>query len=147
MYAIHPLTVHFPVALLLTSSLFTLLYLRGRQQSFEISGYYCLVVGWLASLLSLLTGTIDAVRQVVGSDAPHRDAIQWVNAHAGISMLIVVVFGQALLRRRRDPALLDDPVGRVAYLRLLALGSVLIVIGGWLGGYLVYTLGLGVQGS
>ena len=55
MYALHPFTVHFPIALLLASTLFTLIALR-RAGGWEQSGYHCLIVGWLAGVVALLTG-------------------------------------------------------------------------------------------
>jgi uncharacterized membrane protein len=141
----HPATVHFPIALLLASTLFTLLYVRGRQRAFASSAYHCLVAGWLGGVVTTLAGLIAAVPQVVGPDAPHADKVGWVNAHAGLGIAALLVFGQALLRYRRDPALLDDPQRRRGYLALLLGGSALLVAGGWLGGHLVYSLGLGLQ--
>lgn len=144
MYAIHPLSVHFPLALLLASGLFTLLYLRRGERAWETSAYHCLLVGWLAGVVALATGTIDALRQLVGPDAPRDNGlIGWVNAHAFINVAVVVVYGQALLLRRRRPGLLDDAAARRGYLGRHLLGALLLIVGGWLGGHLVYGLGLG----
>lgn len=147
MYALHPLTVHFPLALLLVSGLFTVLAVRSSGAGgWDTSAYHCLLVGWLAGGVALLTGTIDAVRQLVGPDAARDNTlIGWVNAHALANLAALAVYGQALLRRRRRPDVLADPLARRSYLRLHALGAVLLLIGGWLGGQLVYVFGLGVQ--
>jgi len=145
MYALHPFTVHFPLALLLASGLFTLIALRRGEAAWETSAYHCLLVGWLGAVVALLTGTADAVRQLVGPAAPRDNAlIGWVNAHAFTNLAATVVYGQALLRRRRGPAILDDPTIRRGYLRLHVLGAALLIVGGWLGGHLVYGLRLGV---
>jgi uncharacterized membrane protein len=144
MYAIHPLSVHLPLGLLLASGLFTLLHLRRGERSWETSAYHCLIVGWLAGALALATGTLDALRQLVGPDVPRDNAlIGWVNAHAFLNLAALVIYGQALLLRRRHPAILDDAAGRRGYLARHALGALLLVAGGWVGGHLVYTLGLG----
>jgi uncharacterized membrane protein len=144
MYAIHPLSVHFPLALLLASGLFTLLYLRRGERAWEMSAYHCLIVGWLAGAVALASGTIDALRQLVGPDAPRDNAlIGWVNAHAFLNVAVVVIYGQALLLRRRRPGILDDAEARRGYLWRQALGALLLVAGGWVGGHLVYALGLG----
>lgn len=142
---LHPATVHFPIALLLAGTLFTLLYTRGHGRAFATSAYHCLVAGWLGAAITTIAGVLAAVPQVVGPDAPHADKIGWVNAHAALGIATVLVFGQALLRYRRSPALLDDAQQRRGYLALLAAGSALLVAGGWLGGHLVYSLGLGTQ--
>jgi uncharacterized membrane protein len=146
MYALHPISVHFPLALLLVSGLFTLLALRGGDARWETSAYHCLIIGWLTGGVALLTGTVDALRQLVGPEAPRdNELIGWVNAHAFTNLAALVVYGQALLRRRRRPDLLADPAARRGYLWLHAAGAALLVGGGWIGGHLVYGLALGVQ--
>ncbi|MCG8346611.1 MAG: hypothetical protein MI924_02370 [Chloroflexales bacterium] len=145
MYPIHPFTVHFPIALLLANGLLTILYLRQREPSLETSAYHCLALGWLGACLATVSGLIDAVRQLAGPESPRDNAlIGWVNAHAIVGVATVVVYGQALRRRRQHPAILDDQHARKGYLRLLVFGSLLIVLNGWLGGHLVYVLRLGV---
>jgi uncharacterized membrane protein len=144
---LHPFTVHFPLALLLVSSLFTLLALRQPGSAWGSSAYHCLLVGWLSGVLAVLTGLLDAVRQVVGPDAPYGvEVVRLVNAHAFISIAALGLYGTALLRRRRRPDLLTDPAARRSYLWLHGLGAALLLIGGWLGGRLVYVFGLGVSG-
>jgi uncharacterized membrane protein len=144
LYPLHPVTVHFPVALLLANALLTLLYLRGWGAAYETSAYHCLVLGWLGAVVATLSGAWDAWQQVYGPDAPRDVALlNWVNAHAAVGLAIVGVYGRALLLRRRQPDVLADAQARRGYLRLLLLGALLVLVGGWLGGYLVYTLGLG----
>jgi uncharacterized membrane protein len=55
-----------------------------------------------------------------------------------------VVYGRALLWRRRVPDVLLGP-SRGRYLCLLVAGAVVVGLDGWLGGHLVYRLGLGVR--
>lgn len=145
MYPLHPATVHFPIALLLASGLFTLIYLRNGAQAWETSAYHCLLVGWLGGFLAALSGSIDALGQLTGPDAPRDNAlIGWVNAHAFINFGALVFYGQALLRRRRRADLLADAAARRGYLLLHLAGAILLIGGGWLGGHLVYGLGLGL---
>lgn len=145
MYPLHPFTVHFPVALLLVSGLFTLLAVRRGDGGWDRSAYHCLSVGWLAAVVALLTGLVDIARYLVGADGPRvGELIGWVNAHAFVTLAAVVVYGQALLLRRRRPGILADAAGRAGYLRLHLLGAALLIVGGWLGGHLVYALRIGV---
>jgi uncharacterized membrane protein len=145
MYSIHPFTVHFPVALLLANGLFTWLYLRGQGKAFETSAYHCLLVGWLGAVVAVLTGAWDAWRQVYGPQTPNDPVLlNWVNVHAAVGIALVVVYGQALLRCRRDPRVLDNPRTRKGYLRLIIIGLVLVLVDGWIGARLVYGFGLGV---
>lgn len=144
MYALHPATVHFPLGLLLASGLFTLIYLRRGGAAWETSAYHCLLVGWLAGVVAVLSGSLDALRQLTGPDAVRDNTlIGWVNAHAFANIGALALYGQALLRRRRRPGLLDDAEARRGYLWLQLGGAALLLFGGWAGGYLVYTLGLG----
>lgn len=145
-YILHPFSVHFPIALLLANGLFTLLYLRRGEQSWETTAYHCLIIGWLGGVAAVLSGAFDAWRQLIGPEAPRDNTlISWVNAHAICNIAALLLYGQALLRRRRNPHILDDKTTRRGYLGLLAGGALLLLAGGWIGGHLVYVLGLGVN--
>lgn len=145
-YPVHPFTVHFPIALLLANGLLTLLYLRSGERNFEISAYHCLIIGWFGACVAVITGAIDAWRQLGGPEGTLAPALMnRVNAHAGTGILVVGVYGWALLQRYRQPDIVRDTRRRRGYLSLLLIGAILVVITSWLGGYLVYTLGLGVN--
>ncbi len=145
-YPVHPFTVHFPIALLLVNGLLTLLYLRYAERSLETSAYHCLIIGWCGACVAVVTGLIDAWRQLGGPEtAVAPTFINRVNAHAVTSILVVVVYGRALLQRRRHPDILRDARQRRGYLSLLLVGALLLLLTSWLGGYLVYALGLGVN--
>ena len=145
MYPVHPLTVHLPIGLLLGNALLTVLYLRRGDPALEVSAFHCLWLGWLFALLAVATGTFDAARQLLAMPNPRSDALGWINAHALVGVALLVVYWQAWQMRRRYPAILDDRRARRGYLARLAIGTALVVLDGWLGGYLVYTLRLGVR--
>jgi predicted heme/steroid binding protein/uncharacterized membrane protein len=52
----HPMVVHFPIALLMASSLFVLLYLIFKHPPFESTSFYLLVLGAIASPFAMATG-------------------------------------------------------------------------------------------
>jgi len=52
----HPVLVHFPIAFLIGSSLFILLYLLFPQPSFELTSFYLLLLGGIASPFAVGTG-------------------------------------------------------------------------------------------
>ena len=54
----HPMVVHFPLAFLMASSLFALLYLLFKDSSFEISSFYLLILGVIASPFAMATGLL-----------------------------------------------------------------------------------------
>ena len=123
----------------------TALYLWRGDRSLETAAYHCLWLGWLLLLPAVVTGTIDAARQVFDPLRLRDDALVWVNAHALTGVAIMVVYWQAWQARRRNPAILDDAGARRGYLALLTLGAMLVVLTGWLGGQLVYSLRLGIE--
>ncbi|NTW01792.1 MAG: DUF2231 domain-containing protein [Oscillochloris sp.] len=144
MYAIHPATIHFPLGLLLASGLFTVIYLRRGEPTWEVSAYHCLMVGWLTGVLALISGIIDALRQLNAPDMTYDNTlIGWINIHAFLHVAVIIMYGQALLLRRRNPGILGDSAARRGYLIRHALGAILLIAGGWVGGHLVYTFGLG----
>ncbi len=139
MYALHPAIIHFPIALLLLNLLLTLRYLRAPESFTERAAYGALVLGWWATLAGVVSGTL-----AVALEWPLRPGIlDWLNWHAALGLALLIVYGRALLARKRDPDILDGPKRR-QYLWALLAGAGLVAIDGWVGGHLVYRLGLGV---
>lgn len=140
MYAIHPAIVHFPIALLLLNLALTLAYLRRRDSFVERAAYGALVLGWWSLLAAVLTGTI-----ATALVWPLRDeTVPWINAHAAAGIVLLVIYGRALLQRRTDPSVLTG-AHRRRYLMLLAAGACLVILDGWIGGHLVYRLKVGID--
>ncbi len=52
----HRMTSHFPISLLMTASLLILIYEYIGDRSFEVAAYYTLLLGVIASPVSVLTG-------------------------------------------------------------------------------------------
>jgi uncharacterized membrane protein len=145
MYPIHALTVHLPIGLLLGNAVLTALYLRRGDPALETSAYHCLWLGWLGAGLAVAAGIFDAARQLFDPINPRQDALGWINAHAVVGLAILVIYWQVWQIRRRSPGVLADVAARRGYLVRLAIGLVLLVVDGWLGGHLVYVLRLGVS--
>jgi len=137
---VHPKVVHFPIALYLTGILAVGLFLWHRERIYEQGAIYLLVLGWVGNWLAALTGLIE-----IGHLAPGDPRWGTLNQHVTLGIALIVVFGLALYQRMRHPRLLYEPQGRLLFLSLLALGAVLVVWDGLLGGKLVYELRLGVR--
>jgi predicted heme/steroid binding protein/uncharacterized membrane protein len=54
----HPVMVHFPIAFLTASSLFAVLYLFFKKPTFESTSFYLLLLGSVASPLTMITGLL-----------------------------------------------------------------------------------------
>lgn len=146
MMPIHPLTVHLPIGLLIGNALLTILYLRRsdpEDHGLEVAAYHCLWLGFVLLLPTIAAGTYDAVQYLAVPSGPPKQ-IGWLNAHALSGAAIAVVYWQAWQMRRRSPDLLATPARR-GYLARLAIGSALLVLSGWIGGHMVYELGIGIR--
>ena len=126
---IHPLVVHFPVALWLTSALFDLLYARSGDRFHFRAAQVLIGLGLLGALISIGSGFAD-IRSLSPDDvgaaffARHR-------THMAFSLAATVVYAVSFYVRWRNPA-----IGRGALLGLMLLGAALIAWTGWLGGEL-----------
>lgn len=138
---LHPRFVHFPIALLLAGSVAALIYLLGRQRpALATFAWISLGLGWLALFPVVLTGLID---QNQASRAAAVVAV--LNPHIAAGFVLIAIYGIVLLERVRSPLALDNPKRRTLLIVLLVAGIALIALEGWLGGKLVYDLGVGVQ--
>lgn len=137
---LHPRAVHFPIALTLAGVLFAALGLLRQKPGWIAYGQMSLLLGWLGTIAAILTGLFD---QSAAPQTPEVLAI--INQHitAGIALLVAV--GLALYWPLRNKRLWDAGGARWGYLALLLLIAVLVAVEGWLGGKLVYELGVGVR--
>ena len=136
----HPRIVHFPIALLLTAVLFTLIALLRPGQAWRDSAQRLLLLGWLSLLPVALSGLLSM--NALGVDDPRRAAI---NPHITYFFATLIAFGLSLYLRLRRPDALDDAQWRWPYLATLALGTLFILLSGHTGGQLVFQLGVGVR--
>lgn len=141
---IHPLTVHLPIGLLLGNLVLTFLALRRHDPGLELAAYHCLWLGFVFILPAVAAGTWDAARYLT-SPSTNPEALGWINAHAASGLALALIYWQAWQIRRRNANLLNDPVARRGYLIRLVLGAALVLLSGWLGGHLVYVIGVGIQ--
>ena len=139
-HLLHPAVIHFPITLLLLNGALTLAYLRRPDPFLERAAYGALVLGWWGVFVAIGTGLL----AVVVNWPLQVEHVGWINAHAVLGTVLLLVYGRALLLRRRNPQILQSLQLR-SYLLLLAMGVLLVVLSGWTGGHLVYGLGFGVR--
>jgi uncharacterized membrane protein len=142
LYPFHPRFVHFPIALSLVGVAFVAVSFvrRDGSERWFWAGRLLVFLGWIGALVAGVTGMIDQSR---APDLPVvRDTI---NSHITVGIALIIVFGLALYWPLKDKKLLTDGSHRWGYLALLLLGVGLILLESWLGGQLVYKLGVGVR--
>lgn len=139
---LHPIVIHFPLALLISGGLFSLgsrlIRPEGLRHAFQVAGAWNFRIGALFILPALITGW--AAFQTVAHDAPSHAAM---TLHRNWALATGAAFlGLAVLSwRGRGKAW---PTGGLAWATLF-LGLALLGVTGYLGGTLVYRHGLGVQ--
>jgi len=68
---LHPMVVHFPIALLIVGFLFELIYLITRNEFYSKAGFYLLVLGALGTFAAFLSGNL-AEERIMETEALER---------------------------------------------------------------------------
>jgi uncharacterized membrane protein len=124
---LHPLAVHFPLALWLTSALFDLLAWRREDPLYRRAAYWLVGLGLLGAVLSIALGWVDLLAQEsagVGAGLVIRHRMHSVAAYAATA-----VYGMNFGWRRRTANRLSATL-----LALSLVGALLVAITGYLGG-------------
>jgi len=134
-HPVHPALVHFPIALLLSATIADVAWVTGITSNTQIAAVM-MAGGLAAGLLAMGAGMVDLIK-LDESIIPH--AVR----HMSIVGLAWLGYGIALyLRRDSLSANVQIDTAAVAVSLVSAL---LLAVGGWLGGRLVYTFGAGVD--
>ncbi len=136
---LHPMVVHFPIALYLLGVLLTLGYLWRGRPDYERFGYWAFVLAWISVAVAALVGLVD-----LGGLAPDDPRRNSVNSHITAGVALLVINGLVVYYRFRWEDVLTSS-RRWAYLGLMAAGAVAVVIAGWWGGELVFGLRVGIE--
>jgi uncharacterized membrane protein len=133
-HPIHPILVPFPIGLLTTSVIFDVVHLfTGGARWAEIS-FWMIAVGVVGGLLAAVFGLIDWLAIPSGTRA------KAVGMGHGLSnVLMVALFAVSWLLRFGTPG---NPGVLPIVLSFLGVG--LVSLGGYLGGELVFRMGIGV---
>lgn len=126
-FLFHPLVVHFPVALWLTSFLFDLLFARTRQRSFATTSTYLVGLGLAGAAVSIIMGFVDYVPLV--AEGVGQAFIDRHRVHSYLAYAATGAYGGILLGRWRWRTM-----PTVVYLGTAAIAAVLIGLTGFLGG-------------
>lgn len=130
-HPLHPMTVHFPIALYLLGTLLTLIYLIHGQAEVERFAYWSFLLSELAAIVASFVGLIDQSRLELAD--PRRANI---NTHITFGVALLIINGVLIYMRFRWEDVLVRY--RWVYLGLMILGVGLVLITAWLGGELVY---------
>jgi len=131
----HPMTVHFPIALLVFAPVFAALYLVTGVAGFEITAFNCLGAGLLFCLVVIPTGLF--TWWVYYQARPMRP----VTVKIVLSLVLVADVAAAFLWRALDPQVARHAAGLGAlYFVLVFLALPLVLVVAWFGATLTFPL-------
>ena len=139
MKPVHPLLVHFPIALLFLSVTADLVAFFTDSTSLRSTGWWALNAAALGGVLTVAAGLYDMRRATLQEDVHHL-----VHQHMKVGLgLLASIVGLTLWRWTAD-AQPEHSVTAI-YLDVALLTMALAGFQGWLGGELVYSHGVFVQ--
>ena len=140
MHPIHPMLVHFPIALLSAAVFFDLLGGKWRPEECRIAGLYTLVLGFAGSLAAVVSGHM-AEEAVEHSGVPESV----LELHEGLGFATFWIF-LGLLGWRLVTRIGFVGEQRAVSVGLGIVGVVVLLVASYYGGSLVYDYGAGVTG-
>ena len=123
----HPMVVHFPIALLMASSLFVILYLIFRNLSLETASFYLFILGAISSPFAMATGLLT----------------WWINYRLNLNYFVkrkiqlsifLIIFVTILILWRSSNPEISSPV----YFVMMILLTPIVALLGYYGGQLTF---------
>ena len=135
-HPVHPMLIVFPLGLLATAVIFDILYLVFGNSLLPTASYYMIAAGILGGLLAAIFGFIDWLA------LPNATRAKNLGLWHGLGNVVIVgLFAVSWFLRGNNLDFVPDSLA----LTLSFAGTVLALITGWIGGELVYRLGVGVD--
>lgn len=137
-HPLHPLSVALPIGVWVFSFIADLIYLWRGNPAWQTVAFYCLAGGCVFAALSAVSGLIDLIGI---KDTP---AFRTALLHAGCVVTALVIFAASFYLRTLGGAQMIGSGSNIPVFISL-LGVVVLMVGGWLGGEMVFKHGVGVD--
>lgn len=135
-HPVHPMLVVFPLGLLATAVIFDIVYLLTGSELLPTASFYMIAAGVLGGLLAAIFGFIDWM--ALPTDTRAKNLGLW---HGLGNFVIVLLFIGSWLLRRDNVGFVPDSLA----LLLSFVATAMALITAWIGGELVYRMGVGVD--
>jgi len=136
---IHPLIVHFPVALLTVSLVFELLGIALERDDLERTAWWLLLVGCVGLAGALTTGLFAEQTVTIPAEVSNQ-----FETHEEMAFISATLYAIIILWRVSNKTLLPQRM-RPLYILLTIAALVALWVGAWFGGEMVYGSGVGVK--
>ncbi|MFH1489695.1 MAG: DUF2231 domain-containing protein [Pseudomonadota bacterium] len=129
----HPMTVHFPIVFMFSTTMFNVLYVITGIKAFEITALHCLGAGILFTPVAVVTGLYTWWLNYLAK--PLRPVL----VKMGVSPLLFLTQVVLFVWRILDPGILDALgfASAIYFLMVLSL-FVLVTINGWFGAAMTF---------
>ncbi len=124
----HPMTVHFPIVFMFSTTIFNILYLITRIRAFEVKALHCLGAGILFTPVTILTGLYTWWLNF------QARPVRAVTIKQRISIILFVMEIVVFIWRIKVPDILDSfGIASVIYFLLILSFLPLVTVIGWFG--------------
>ncbi len=129
----HPMTVHFPIAFMFFTPVFTLLYLATGEKSFETTAYHCLGAGILFLGVTIATGLFTWWLNYMAQ------MLKPVKIKIPLSLLMLATAIIIFIWRTMVPGILESLSGAGIFYLLLVLSlALMVMVIGWNGAAMTF---------
>lgn len=135
-HSVHPMLIVYPLGLLSMAVIFDILHLIFGNRLLPTASYYMIAAGVLGGLLAAIFGFIDWLA------LPNNTRAKNIGLWHGLGNVVIVgLFAVSWFLRGNNVDFAPDGFALI----LSFAGAALALITGWIGGELVYRLGVGVD--
>lgn len=139
-HPLHPMFTHFPIALLAVSVFWDLLGLWSGKSIWWDMAYWSIAAGLVASVFTITTGLIDFTKM-----PQEKNIEKLAYRHMLIVIFAIILYTGSFFFRYGSPVLSGTRL--YGALSLSVLGFIVLIIGSWFGGELVYRYGVGKKSN
>lgn len=139
-HPVHPMLVHFPVAFWTVAAGVYVAAAAGVDERAIGIAKLANLAGLIMAIPAMAAGFLEL--RVIGGDGEATRVATW---HMMVMATVWVCFLLALLLPMSTEPNMDQRTVQLAATASAGIGFALMIVGGWLGGRLVYELGVGVR--
>lgn len=131
----HPMTVHFPIVFMFSTTVFSLLYLATGEKSFETTAFHCLGAGVLFNSIAIATGFYTWWLNYMAK--PLRP----VKIKIPLTLVMLITSMVLFVWRLRVPEILDSLSGAgLLYILLILSLAPMVTVVGWNGASMTFPI-------
>lgn len=135
---LHPMIVHFPIALIMAGFLADLLYLYRKDNWLLKTGFFLMILGTLGALAAATTGALFTQEPTEG------EVVKIYNIHTHAALTTVIIMVIVLLLRIYFFVKHKEDQFKWTIFFLYLFGTMAVSYTGYIGGTMVYSYFLGI---